>query len=147
MSTFQLPPGVTIRGRQVERIPGYSDVVNDIMRNGVFIIGASQDSQLAAYLARLQATDWRFLFDYGLEVDPLSWIDRVRLEGWTFTDFTRIELPDKNGRARFSGNVNEYSAAFCWWIWDRDLLDEIQRRAPKVPVRPDRPSCRLVVAQ
>lgn len=141
------PQNVEIRGRQIERIPGYPDVVNDIMRNGVFVIGARDDQQLEAYLARLEATDWRYLFDYGMDADPLQWIQRVRDEGWRFTDFTRIELPDKNGRGRFAGNVQEHSAAFCWWIWDGMLLQEIQRLAPEVVVQAQRPACRVVVAE
>ena len=144
---LKLPLNVQIRGRQVERIPGYSDVVNDIIRNGVFVIGARDDRQLEAYLARLQATDWRYLFDYGMEADPLQWIQRVREDGWSFTDFTRIEMPDQNGRGRFSGNVQEYSAAFCWWIWDVDLLQEIRRLVPEVVVQPQRAAGRIVVAE
>ena len=147
MSTLQLPPGVEIRLRNVDRIPGHSTVVQDIMRNGIFVIGAGTAAQLETYLQRLVATDWRYLFDYGLEADPLAWIDRVRLEAWTFTDFTRVEMPDGRGRGHFSGNINEYSAAFSFWIWDRELLQEIRRRVPEVPVIQERPACRIVVAE
>jgi hypothetical protein len=122
-------------------------VINDIIRNGVFIIGASDDPQLGVYLARLEATDWRYLYDYGMDADPLQWIQRVREETWSFTDFTCIQLPDKNGRGRFAGNVQEYSAAFSWWIWDVQLLHEIQRLVPEVMVQPQRTASRIVVAE
>lgn len=144
---LKLPPNVEIRGRQVDRIPGYPDVINDIIRNGVFIIGASDDPQLGVYLARLEATDWRYLYDYGMDADPLQWIQRVREETWSFTDFTCIQLPDKNGRGRFAGNVQEYCAAFSWWIWDVQLLHEIQRLVPEVMVQPQRTASRIVVAE
>ena len=144
---LKLPPNVEIRGRQVDRIPGYPDVINDIIRNGVFIIGASDDPQLGVYLARLEATDWRYLYDYGMDSDPLQWIQRVREETWSFTDFTCIQLPDKNGRGRFAGNVQEYSAASSWWIWDVQLLHEIQSLVPEVMVQPQRTASRIVVAE
>jgi hypothetical protein len=144
---LKLPPNVEIRGRQVDRIPGYPDVINDIIRNGVFIIGASDDPQLGVYLARLEATDWRYLYDYGMDADPLQWIQRVREETWSFTDFTCIQLPDKNGRGRFAGNVQEYSAALSWWIWDVPLLHEIQSLVPEVMVQPQRTASRIVVAE
>lgn len=149
MTTLELPCGVEILPRQLcDSRPGYPLVVNDIFHNGIFIIGSSSDSQLQTYLKRLAATNWRYLFDYGMsEADPLEWIDRVRIEAWTFTDFTRIEMPDSNGRGQFSGNVVQYSAAFSFWIWDLELLEQICRRAPEVRVIPERPSCRILVAQ
>lgn len=63
---------------------------------------------------------------YGL-MDPFAFVDEMR-EG-TYLDKC------KDGRVFFSGNVNEYSAAFRFLILDTALVATISSLAPEVPFR------------
>lgn len=128
MSAATLPQGVEIRPRLVAPAMGRSHEVLDILLHGRFVIGCSGWREVHETLGHLVENDWRWLRSYGMEARPMDWLDRVDREAWTYTDALRLQQPDRNGRACFGGNVNEYSAAFCYWIWDLDLLRVVERR-------------------
>ena len=46
-------------------------------------------------------------------------------------DFTRIEDTEVEGVKRFGGNHKRYSAAFHYLIWNRELIEEIEKRLDK----------------
>lgn len=127
MSGLAMPPGVSLRDRLVDPRMGHSYRVVDILRDGRFIIGCGSEREAALLIEQLVTNDWRWLRSYGLEPDPAGWIARVRNEGWSFTDALRLEDPDRYGRACFGGNVEQYSAAFWYWIWDTDLLHTVRQ--------------------
>lgn len=64
--------------------------------------------------------------------DPLQMIQWIREKGYHFVDFTDIHIHD--GLADFNGNLQEYSAAFFYRIYDMDLVEEIRRAAPEVKI-------------
>lgn len=64
--------------------------------------------------------------------DPLQMIQWIRKKGYHFVDFTDIHIHDSH--ADFNGNLQEYSAAFFYRIYDMDLVEEIRRAAPEVKI-------------
>ena len=46
-------------------------------------------------------------------------------------DLTKIEDTEVEGVKRFSGNHKRYSAAFDYLIWDKELIEEIEKRLNK----------------
>lgn len=118
------------RGGPNEDVPYW-----DVIRDGKFIIGAQTPEDADRNLAALEANNWKFLTCYCREgsTDPLDWIAKVREKGWTFLD-AGIEI-GKDGRSFFHGNIVQYSAAFRFLILDDDLLKEVIKAAPEVPIR------------
>lgn len=106
-----------------------------IRRDGQFIIGGSTEAEAKKRLEQLEANDWKHLDCYLRgHPDPLEWIAHVREQGWTFETFSTVDI-SSNGRAFFSGNVNEYSAAFRYLVIDAGLVEQIIAAAPEVEVR------------
>ena len=46
-------------------------------------------------------------------------------------DLTKMEDTEVEGIKRFGGNHKRYSAAFDYLIWDRELIEEIEKRLNK----------------
>ena len=64
--------------------------------------------------------------------DPLQMIQWIREKGYHFIDFTDINIHDSH--ADFNGNLQEYSAAFFYRIYDMGLVEEIRRAAPEIKI-------------
>lgn len=94
-------------------------------------------SELRRRVEALVSTDLRWLTDYGLENDPLEWIDRVRAEAWTwqYPTWSEPSSPgaEKASWARFSGTVAQYSAAFAYVLLDPLVITEVRRLKDRVP--------------
>lgn len=125
--------GVELRQRFIGHIPGHSQVVWDVLRNGVFLIGAPTQKAAAVLLAKLRQSNFAFLEQYNTgPAHPFDWVRLVRRQQWAFRD-AKIEAPDKNGRAMFGGNIEHYSAAFKYWIWNTEILEELRELVPELP--------------
>ena len=87
---------------------------------------AEAETKLREHLERLRETfDKGYLCLYGrghpLEefTDPLD-------------EITSLDDTEAEGVKRFGGNHREYSAAFNYLIWNRELIEEIERRLREV---------------
>lgn len=68
-------------------------------------------------------------------LSPLEFIALVRDNGFTFKkECTDISIVN-NGVTRFSGNLNEYSCAFSFDIFDKEMIEELKKKAPEVECR------------
>lgn len=68
-------------------------------------------------------------------LSPLEFIALVRDNGFTFKkECTDIAIYS-NGTARFSGNLKQYSCAFSFDIFDKEMIEEIKKEAPEVECR------------
>ena len=75
---------------------------------------------------------WQWHPDETKGSDPLQMIQWIREKGYHFVDFTDIHIHDSH--ADFNGNLQEYSAAFFYRIYDMNLVEEIRRAAPEVKI-------------
>lgn len=111
----------------------------DIFRQGQFVIGAQSEGAAKLRLACLEANDWTHLDVYGTSFpNPLEFIEYVREQQWTFDCGSEIKA-DPDGRTWFHGNIDQYSAAFRYLIFDAELLQAIVKAAPEVPFIHRRP--------
>jgi hypothetical protein len=80
------------------------------------LIGAPTEKAATNLLLRLRQSRFGYLEQYNTgPAHPYEWVRIVRDLQWTF-DGATIEAPDRNGRARFSGNIQQYSnASTCWF--------------------------------
>lgn len=128
-----LSPRLSFATRQV---PGsrYSNsrTLIDILVDNRFVIGSDGVAELRRRVEGLVANGLRWLTVYGMENDPLTWIDRVREEAWTWQHPSWTEPSDRCGWARFGGNVAQYSGAFSYILLDPLLITEVRRLKDKV---------------
>lgn len=66
-----------------------------------------------------------------MKLGPLEFIDWVESRGYTF-EKNITDLIIEDGRTSFGGNLNEYSCAFRYDIFDDAIVEEIKRRIPKI---------------
>lgn len=68
------------------------------------------------------------------EAGPLDWVAFVREKGWTFDKkMTGILVWDDG--IDFNGNITEYSSAFQYRIWSPEILEQLRKAAPEIPVK------------
>lgn len=131
----QLSPRLTFTTRQASGHRfGTSRILIDLLVDGVFVIGSDGTDELRRRVEALVANDLRWLTLYGLENDPLEWIDRVRAQAWTW-QFPSWSEPCTGNRcawARFSGNVAQYSAGFSYILIDSLIITEVRRLKDQV---------------
>lgn len=100
----------------------------DLAVDGTFVRGADNISDLRRLVEALAANEFKWVKVYGLEEDPLEWIDQVRTKGWTWQHPSWEEPTLPFSRAvQFSGNVAEYSAAFRYLLLDPLVITEVRR--------------------
>lgn len=107
----------------------------DIFRQGKWIIGSQSETEAAIRYEQLEQNEWSHLdcFRRG-HPDPLKFIAFVREKDWTF-DLRMCQIQFvEDGRFFFSGNIEQYSMAFRYLVLDPELIQEIQKAAPEIPV-------------
>lgn len=82
--------------------------------------------ELAGLLRQLRRNCFRYVFFYGKDEDPLRFFDWLRRNDYTLeVHGTLFRFHPESGYADFHGNVCEYSAAFHYRIYSRELFQNI----------------------
>ena len=85
-----------------------------------------QRRALASLLRQLRRNGFRYVALYGIENDPVRFLDRLRQKGYTLEVHGRLfDFHSERGYVDFHGNVCEYSAAFLYRIYSRELFQNI----------------------
>ena len=82
--------------------------------------------ELAGLLRQLRRNRFRYVAFYGKDEDPLRFFDWLRRNDYTLEVHGALfRLHPESGYADFHGNVCEYSAAFHYRIYSRELFRNI----------------------
>ena len=85
-----------------------------------------QRSELAKLLWQLRRNEFRYVMFYGIEKDTVRFLDWLRQEGYTLEIHGKLfSFHPKHDYVNFHGNVCEYSAAFRYRIYSRELFQSI----------------------
>ena len=75
---------------------------------------------------QLHCNGFRYIAFYGAENDPVRFLDWLRQKGYTLEVHDRLfAFHPERDYVDFYGNVCEYSAAFRYRIYSRELFQEI----------------------
>ena len=82
--------------------------------------------ELASLLRQLRRNRFRYVSFYGKDENPLRFFDWLRRNDYTLeVHGTLFRFYPESGYADFHGNVREYSAAFHYRIYSRELFQNI----------------------
>jgi hypothetical protein len=81
--------------------------------------------------AQLIETEGKYFCDYGKYDNPFDFLKRVQDAKFTLAHFETQKCYD--GHVIFSGNLVEYPAAFCYHVYDPEIINEIQFIVGSVP--------------
>ena len=85
-----------------------------------------QRKALASLLPQLRCNGFRYVALYGIENDPVRFLDGLRQKGYTLEVHGRLfDFHSEHGYVDFHGNVCEYFAAFHYRIYSRELFQNI----------------------
>ncbi len=85
-----------------------------------------QRKALASLLRQLRCNGFRYVALYGIENDPVRFLDGLRQKGYTLEVHGRLfDFHSEHGYVDFHGNVCEYFAAFHYRIYSRELFQNI----------------------
>lgn len=88
-----------------------------------------QRRKLAGLFRQLRRNGFRYVTFYGVENDPVRFLDRLRQKGYTLEIHGRLfAFHPERDYVDFHGNVCECSAAFRYRIYSRELFQEILDR-------------------
>ena len=96
--------------------------------NGMFLFNVSdtQESRqrCAKYLLSLRKHDYKYMCLFSPNEDVFEFINWIAANKYTFVENSSI-LDLKDGAYDFHGNLNEYSAAFMYRIYDTRIVNKI----------------------
>lgn len=100
----------------------------------------NEKTELEAIKRQLQETNGAWLDRYigwtwhpkeTIGMNPLEFLDWVKSKGYTFTDTTTLYPDRHDGSLLLIGNLNEFSHAFHFIVWDDEMKETLKKRIPK----------------
>lgn len=89
--------------------------------------------EIEDYFRQLNTNDGRYFAFYSIDKDVFSFLDWVKDKGYHFEHFAGFYIaPDFD---EFHGNLKEYSAAFNYRIYDKELTQELMKRLPNLEIK------------
>lgn len=132
-------------GREVFVLNRLTDAVEDSKKNDSYVVGDIEEDKKKVddFISQLKAHDGKWFDRYSRWLwqpkeiagkSPLKFIDWVGEKGFTFQRELSQLILTKGNEATFHGNLNEYSCAFCYEIFDADMIKGIQERIPGLEI-------------
>lgn len=131
-------------GREVFLLNRLTGAIKSSKQQNSYIVGDIEEHkrEIEAFVNQLKENGGKWFDRYcrwiwhpkeTVKLGPLEFIDWVESEGYTF-DKKMTDLIIEDSRTSFGGNLNEYSCAFRYDIFDETIVEEIKKRIPNIKI-------------
>jgi hypothetical protein len=120
-------------GGKISLTPVYFE--QDGKRHFIVNIGGNETEDLDHYVHQLSQNDGKYFCFYCHyhEPDIRKFLDTVKQKNWHFVYSTRFDVYDD--WVDLGGNIEEFSCAFRYRIYDMELFEKLKQEFPKIKVK------------
>lgn len=99
-----------------------------------------EKTELEDLKKQLLNNDAKYICYHAINEDPIRFLVWIQQKDYHFENFTEFKKTQQQDIWDFSGNLQEYSAAFAYRFWDKKLAQKVQRFFNKLHKTPQ--SCK-----
>jgi len=97
-----------------------------------FLTEQQSRDKLARAIRNLRTNEYKLIYQYGRHKSPFDFLKWVTTEGYSLQRWGKF-FTKEGTHTIFFGNVSEYSAAFRYVIYDKNIIRRLKAAVKKLP--------------